>query len=179
VLLQILDDGRLTDSQGRTVDFKNVVVIMTSNVGSHHLANLKEKDDWGRAEEKVLDELKTAFKPEFLNRIDDIVVFRPLNRESLRQIVDIQLERLKRLLSAQRIALTVTDAAKDLLAEEGFDPVYGARPLKRVIAKRVQDPLSVKILDGTFAEGDQVIVDADHDELVLKKGDGVAGELRH
>jgi ATP-dependent Clp protease ATP-binding subunit ClpB len=174
VLLQILDDGRLTDSQGRTVDFKNVVIILTSNVGSHHLARLTEKDDFAYAERQVLDELRGKFKPEFLNRIDDTVVFRPLTKESLRRIVDVQLERVRKLLGAQRIDLTVTDPAKDQLAEEGWDPAYGARPLKRVIATRLQDALAVKILEGSFGENDHVVVDVDDGELVLRKGDGPA-----
>ncbi len=176
VLLQILDDGRLTDSQGRTVNFKNVVVIMTSNVGSQYLSQLEEGDDFEQAAERVREELKEKFKPEFLNRIDDVVVFKPLGRDALRLIVDIQLARLKKLLAAQRIELRVTDAAKDLLAKEGFDPVYGARPLKRVIAKRLQDELATRILEGSFSEGDAIVVDAKktgtQDEIVFAKANG-------
>ncbi len=153
LLLQILDDGRLTDSQGRTVDFKNAVLILTSNVPP--------------------EELRTRFKPEFLNRIDDVVVFRPLERAMIRTIVDLQLGRVKKLLSAQRLQLEVDDAAKDLLAEEGYDPAYGARPLKRVIAKRVQDALATRILEGVFTEGDAVRVEVEGDELVFRKSNGV------
>jgi len=174
ILLQILDDGRLTDSQGRTVDFKNVVIILTSNIGSVHLARLTKKDDFAVAEKQVLEEMRQRFKPEFLNRIDDTVVFRPLTKESLRKIVDVQLERVRRLLTAQRIEMTISDAAKDLLAEEGWDPAYGARPLKRVIATRLQDALAVKILEGTFGEGDHVSIDIEDGDLAIKKTDGTS-----
>jgi ATP-dependent Clp protease ATP-binding subunit ClpB len=159
VFLQILDDGRLTDGHGRTVDFRNVVLIMTSNIGSQHIVELGE----AQREEmlnRVDDALRTHFKPEFLNRIDETIVFHQLGRDHTRRIVDIQLERVKRLLADRRIEIEVSDAAKDLLAEKGYDPHYGARPLKRVIQRMLQDPLAMKILEGEFPEGSKVSVDA-------------------
>jgi ATP-dependent Clp protease ATP-binding subunit ClpB len=159
VFLQILDDGRLTDGQGRTVDFRNVVLIMTSNIGSQHIVSLGE----GQREEmlaRVDEALRAHFKPEFLNRIDETIVFHQLGREHFHRIVDIQLERVAKLLAERRISIEVTDAAKDLLAEKGYDPHYGARPLKRVIQRMLQDPLAVKILAGEFPEGSKVTVDA-------------------
>jgi len=153
VLLQLLDDGRLTDGQGRTVDFKNTVVIMTSNVGS------------GAAKEEVLEALRRHFRPEFLNRIDEIVVFHPLGREHIRSIIDIQLARLARRLEDRKIRLELTDAARDLLIAEGYDPAYGARPLKRTIQRRLLDPLALKVLEGEFGEGDTIRVDAPGGEL--------------
>jgi ATP-dependent Clp protease ATP-binding subunit ClpB len=159
VFLQILDDGRLTDGQGRTVDFRNVVLIMTSNIGSQHIVSLGE----GQREEmlqRVDEALRAHFKPEFLNRIDETIVFHQLGREHFHRIVDIQLERVAKLLAERRISIEVTDAAKDLLAEKGYDPHYGARPLKRVIQRMLQDPLAMKILEGEFPEGSKVTVDA-------------------
>jgi len=158
VLLQILDDGRLTDGQGRTVNFKNTVIIMTSNIGGHWIKELGPE----AARAKVLEELSHSFRPEFLNRIDDIIIFHALKREDLMQIVDIQLERLRKLLADRQIKLELTTRAKQRLAEEGYDPVYGARPLKRVIQRRIQDALAVKLLSGEFHEGDTVVVDVDH-----------------
>jgi ATP-dependent Clp protease ATP-binding subunit ClpB len=157
--LQILDDGRLTDGQGRTVDFRNTVLIMTSNVGSQHIVELGETE---REEllRRVDEALRAHFKPEFLNRIDETIVFHQLGREEFHRIVDIQLERVKALLVERRIQLEVTDAAKDLLADKGYDPHYGARPLKRVIQRMLQDPLAMKILEGEFPEGSKVRVDA-------------------
>jgi ATP-dependent Clp protease ATP-binding subunit ClpB len=159
VFLQILDDGRLTDGQGRTVDFRNVVLIMTSNIGSQHIIALGEEQ---RAEmlERVDEALRAHFKPEFLNRIDETIVFHQLGREHFHRIVEIQLERVKKLLAERRITIELTDAAKDLLAEKGYDPHYGARPLKRVIQRLLQDPLAMKILEGEFPEGSKVLVDA-------------------
>jgi len=149
VLLQLLDDGRLTDGQGRTVDFRNTVIIMTSNIRSPN-------------------ELRDRFRPEFLNRVDEVVVFEALTREQLAHIVELQLERLRDRLAERRIALDVTDAAKELLAEEGWDPAYGARPLKRAIQRLVENPLALRLLEGDFAEGDGVRVDARDDELVFE-----------
>jgi ATP-dependent Clp protease ATP-binding subunit ClpB len=159
VFLQILDDGRLTDGQGRTVDFRNTVLIMTSNVGSQHIVELSEKqrDEMLR---RIEEALRAHFKPEFLNRIDETIVFHQLDRAHFHRIVDIQLERVKALLVERRIQLEVTDEAKDLLAERGYDPHYGARPLKRVIQRMLQDPLAMKILEGEFPEGSKVRVDA-------------------
>jgi ATP-dependent Clp protease ATP-binding subunit ClpB len=163
VLLQIMDDGRLTDGQGHTVDFRNTIIIMTSNVGSSYLVaeNLRTAEEFARATELVMEALHGQFKPEFLNRVDDIIVFRPLGREQLVKIIELRLEDLRRLLAERKISIELTDAAKELLFTEGFDPNFGARPLKRAIQKLVQDPLALKILDGEVLHGDHVIVDAD------------------
>jgi ATP-dependent Clp protease ATP-binding subunit ClpB len=170
VLLQILDDGRLTDGKGRTVDFKNTVIIMTSNIGSSYLAPqaftaggswISKEKEYAQASEKVMDALRAHFKPEFLNRVDDIVIFNPLGKEQLAHIVDLRLEDLRRLLADRKISLELTDKAKDVLFAEGYDPTYGARPLKRAIQKLIQDPLALKILDGEVLYGDHVIVTAD------------------
>ena len=159
ILLQILDDGRLTDGQGRTVDFKNTVIIMTSNLGSGWLSDPTVGRD--EAVRRVMDAVREHFRPEFLNRIDEMVVFNTLSSEHIRAIVEIQLGHLRERLAARGLTLEVTDAAKERLAAEGFDPAYGARPLKRVIQKRLQDPLAVKVLQGEFREGDRVVVDVD------------------
>ena len=163
ILLQIMDDGRLTDGQGRTVDFRNTVIIMTSNIGSTYLQaeNLRTTDDFARATELVIQALHGHFKPEFLNRVDDIIVFQPLGKEQLVKIVDLQLENLRRLLAERKISIELTDAAKELLFTEGYDPNFGARPLRRAIQRLVQDPLALKILDGEVLHGDHVIADAD------------------
>ena len=159
VLLQILDDGRLTDGQGRVVDFKNTVIIMTSNVGSRHFA--EGAADTETVRKQVLDDLRAHFRPEFLNRVDDIIIFHGLGMEHIKQIVDIQLERVRKRLTDQRIDLTLTPQAKDLIAREGYDPVYGARPLKRVIQKKILDALSLEILAGRFKEGDKIRAEVD------------------
>jgi ATP-dependent Clp protease ATP-binding subunit ClpB len=163
ILLQIMDDGRLTDGKGRHVDFKNTVIIMTSNLGSSYLQseNIRTADGFERASKQVMDALHGHFKPEFLNRVDDIIIFRPLGKEQLVKIVDLRLEDLRRLIVDRKISLELTDAAKELLFTEGYDPNFGARPLKRAIQKLVQDPLALKILDGEVLHGDHVIVDAD------------------
>jgi ATP-dependent Clp protease ATP-binding subunit ClpB len=148
VLLQLLDDGRLTDGQGRTVDFRNTVVIMTSNIRSPN-------------------ELRDRFRPEFLNRVDEVVLFEALSREQLSEIVELQLARLRERLAERRISLEVTDAAKDLLADEGWDPAYGARPLKRAIQRLVENPLALRLLEGDFTEGDVVRADAADGGLVF------------
>ncbi|MEE8476702.1 MAG: AAA family ATPase, partial [Myxococcota bacterium] len=160
VLLQILDDGRLTDGQGRTVDFRNTVLIMTSNLGSEHIVGLDESRQRTELERRVLDALRAHFKPEFLNRIDETILFHQLGREEFARIVDIQLGRIQKLLDERRIELEVSDEAKHLLAEKGYDPHYGARPLKRVIQRMLQDPLATRILAGDFPEGSKVSVDA-------------------
>ncbi len=159
VLLQILDDGRLTDGQGRTVDFKNMVLIMTSNIGSQFIVELGASQRQ-ELESRVMEALRAHFKPEFLNRVDDVVIFHQLGREHIDHIVDIQLERVRKLLGERRITLELTPEAKRLLAEKGYDPHYGARPLKRVIQRMVQDPLALKILEGAFTEGAKVEADA-------------------
>jgi ATP-dependent Clp protease ATP-binding subunit ClpB len=163
ILLQIMDDGRLTDGKGRKVDFKNTVIIMTSNLGSSYLQseNIRTADGFERASKQVMDALHAHFKPEFLNRVDDIVIFHPLGKDELVKIVELRLEDLRRLLADRKITLELTDSAKELLFTAGYDPNYGARPLKRAIQKLVQDPLALKILDGTVLHGDHVIVDAD------------------
>jgi ATP-dependent Clp protease ATP-binding subunit ClpB len=158
-LLQVLDDGRLTDGQGRTVDFRNVVIIMTSNLGSMHILDPTASPIEVR--EQVMVEVRAHFRPEFLNRIDEIVVFDRLAPEQLRVIVDLQLERLRARLAERDIELEVTDAAKDRLAEQGYDPLYGARPLKRVIRTELEDRLAAALLDGRVLEGQRVTIDAD------------------
>jgi ATP-dependent Clp protease ATP-binding subunit ClpB len=167
VLLQILDDGRLTDGHGRTVDFRNTVCIMTSNLGAHIFREYEQPE---KVRPLVMQELRNTLRPEFLNRIDEIVIFRPLGREELSRIVDIQLGHLGRRLADKRIALEVTDQAKALLARAGYDPTFGARPLKRTIQRLVQDPLALKLLEHEFGEGDTVTVDAEGDRIVFARG---------
>ncbi|MDQ3501455.1 MAG: AAA family ATPase, partial [Actinomycetota bacterium] len=162
VLLQLLDDGRLTDGQGRTVDFTNSVLIMTSNLGSEFISEDLSPEV---VEERVMKAVRSHFRPEFLNRVDDLIVFRRLTRDELREIVDLQLDRLVERLRERHIGIEVSDAAKDHLAAEGFDPVYGARPLKRVIQKQVIDPLAMKLLAGEYGDGDTVAVDVRAGEL--------------
>jgi ATP-dependent Clp protease ATP-binding subunit ClpB len=172
VLLQILEDGRLTDGQGRTVDFKNTVVIMTSNLGSGVLQDPRISEaERGRL---VMEAVRTHFRPEFLNRVDEIIIFKPLTQEQIATIVDIQLEQLRKRLAQRKITLTLTPAAKQLLASEGYDPTYGARPLKRVIQRRLQDPLALALLEGKFQGGDHIEVDVDRGQLVMKKTERVA-----
>ena len=148
VLLQVLDDGRLTDGQGRTVDFKNTLIILTSNIGADYLVAVKDGGDMAQARALVLAEVKTKFRPEFLNRLDEIIVFRRLERADMGRIVDIQLGRLQKLLADRKITLLLDDAARTWLANQGYDPAYGARPLKRVIQRNVQDALAELILAG-------------------------------
>jgi ATP-dependent Clp protease ATP-binding subunit ClpB len=163
ILLQIMDDGRLTDGQGRVVDFKNTIIIMTSNIGSTYLQaeTMRSADDFARATELVMTALHGHFKPEFLNRVDDIIVFTPLGKEQLVKIIDLRLEDLRRLLAERKISIELTEAAKELLFTEGYDPNFGARPLKRAIQKLIQDPLALKILDGEVLHGDHIVADAD------------------
>ena len=156
VLLQVLDDGRLTDGQGRTVDFKNTLIIMTSNIGSEFLANQKEGEDSEAVRPYVMAEMRTKFRPEFLNRIDEIILFHRLKRENMAAIVDIQIRRLQKLLVDRKLTLELDDAARTWLADKGYDPAYGARPLKRVIQKFVQDPLAGQILSGKVKDGQSV-----------------------
>jgi ATP-dependent Clp protease ATP-binding subunit ClpB len=161
VLLQLLDDGRLTDGRGRTVDFRNTVVIMTSNLGSQYLAEhaLREGSVDEGAKRQVLDSLRAHFRPEFINRIDDVVVFHPLGREHMARIIDLQMDRVLARLADRKITLMVSDAARVRLVEEGYDPMYGARPLKRTLQRRVLDPLAMAVLQGEFKEGDDVQLD--------------------
>ena len=171
VMLQLLDDGRLTDGRGRTVDFKNCVVIMTSNVGSHYVAERAQRGDTGLDEgvrRELLDALRQHFKPEFLNRIDDIIFFHALGRSEIRQIIDIQLAALLRRLEQRKLRVELTDKARDLIIEEGYDPVYGARPLKRTIQRRILDPLALAVLQGEFGEGDLISIDAGANGLTMR-----------
>jgi ATP-dependent Clp protease ATP-binding subunit ClpB len=163
ILLQIMEDGRLTDGKGRTVDFKNVVLIMTSNLGASYLQAdaLRTSEAFDEAAEQVMRTLRTHFKPEFLNRVDDVVIFRPLGKEQLTLIVELRLEDLRRLLAGRKISIELTDAARELLFTEGYDVNYGARPLKRAIQRLLQDPLALKILDGEVLHGDHVVAEAD------------------
>jgi ATP-dependent Clp protease ATP-binding subunit ClpB len=181
ILLQIMDDGRLTDGKGRKVDFKNTVIIMTSNLGSSYLQseNIRTAAAFDEASKQVMGALHGHFKPEFLNRVDDIIIFHPLGKEQLVKIVDLRLEDLRRLLADRKISLELTDAAKELLFTEGYDPNFGARPLKRAIQKLVQDPLAMKILDGEVLHGDHVIVDADNKagKMVFKVSERVGEKV--
>src|SRR5438128_970504 len=158
VLLQILDDGRLTDSQGRTVDFRNTVLIMTSNIGSQYILEMGTQN-WEQVETKVLELLRQTFKPEFLNRVDDVIIFRPLSAQDIERIVDLQLARVEKLLADRKLTLEVTPAAKQLIVSDGYDPVYGARPLKRAIQRLLQNPLALAVLEGEYQEGERIRVD--------------------
>ena len=167
VLLQILDDGRMTDGHGRTVDFKNTIIIMTSNVGSRWIQELgasarKEMED------RVTEALRASFKPEFLNRIDEIIIFHNLTEAQIGDIVDIQMKRLASRLTEMNMALTLSDDARAFLAEKGFDQIYGARPLKRAIQKYIENPLSMEILQGNISEGTTLIADVQGDRIVFK-----------
>jgi len=170
VLLQVLDDGRLTDGQGRTVDFRNALVIMTSNIGSPLIQEFFESGPGGAEEQRnleirVKEELKRHFRPEFLNRVDDVIIFHSLSRDDLARIVEIQLGQLQERLGSQHIALEVREAARALLAAEGYDPQFGARPLKRTLQDKLLNPLSLRLLDGQIKPGDRVTVDASKGEL--------------
>jgi ATP-dependent Clp protease ATP-binding subunit ClpB len=175
VLLQLLDDGRLTDGKGRTVDFKNTVVIMTSNLGSHLIAEGAQRGTAGEegidegTRRAVSDALRAHFRPEFLNRIDEVIFFHPLGQDHLKRIVDIQIRGLVRRLEERKIHVDLTDAAKDQIVREGYDPTYGARPLKRTIQRRVLDPLAMRVLAGEFREGDSITINAGADGLVFEK----------
>jgi ATP-dependent Clp protease ATP-binding subunit ClpB len=166
LLLQVLDDGRLTDGQGRTVNFKSTVIIMTSNIASQEIQELSGRDE-AALRARVMAALRTNFRPEFLNRIDDIVVFHALTAKELESIVEIQLQRVRHLLTDKHMQLELTAAAKHLLAREGYDPAFGARPLKRVIQRDILNPLAMRLLDGSLNEGDTVTVDARDGELIF------------
>ncbi|MFI5310927.1 MAG: AAA family ATPase, partial [Gemmatimonadales bacterium] len=175
ILLQILDDGRLTDAQGRTVDFRNTVIIMTSNIGSQWILE-NAGADWALVETQVTQTLRTHFKPEFLNRVDDVIIFHPLDESHIGHIVELQLARLEKLLAEKKLTLDVTPEAKQLLAREGYEPAFGARPLKRAIQRLVQNPLAMAVLEGRFAEGDRVLVTVRGEELEFAKDPaGTAG----
>jgi ATP-dependent Clp protease ATP-binding subunit ClpB len=174
VLLQVMEDGRMTDGQGRTVDFRNTILIMTSNIGSGWI--LSENDE-ERMSEKVMEAVRATFKPEFLNRLDEIVVFHRLTEEQIAQIVDFQLRGLRNRLADRRIELEVTDAAKAYLAHRGYDPAFGARPLRRLINKELADQISLSLLQGGYSEGDTIQVDAAPDGgLVFRKRAGAAAD---
>jgi ATP-dependent Clp protease ATP-binding subunit ClpB len=168
ILLQILDDGRLTDSQGRTVDFRNTVVIMTSNIGGHAILE-QGSESWASIEATVTQALRAHFKPEFLNRVDDIIVFHPLGEADIEHIVDLQLARMDKLLAEKKITLEMTPEAKALLARDGYDPAFGARPLKRAIQRMVQNPLAMAVLSGQFTDGDKVRAVVKGDALAFEK----------
>jgi len=167
VLLQVLDDGRLTDGQGRTVDFRNTLIVMTSNLGGDYLANLGENEDVDKVRDQVMSVVRAHFRPEFLNRLDDIVLFHRLQREQMGAIVDIQLKRLQKLLDDRKITLDLDESARVWLADKGYDPTYGARPLKRVIQREVQDPLADKILSGDIPDGSTVRISGGTDKLIF------------
>jgi ATP-dependent Clp protease ATP-binding subunit ClpC len=178
ILLQILDDGRLTDSQGRTVDFKNTIVIMTSNLGADRIQQYaRTGGDFDRLKEDLMDELSHRFRPEFINRIDEIIVFRALNSEQLADITKLLLDRLARRLRAQRVEVEFDEEAVRLLAEEGFDPEFGARPLRRTIQRRVENELSRLVLGGSVEPGDKVAVSASGDYLHFEVETGGAADL--
>ncbi|MDR5703899.1 MAG: AAA family ATPase, partial [Armatimonadota bacterium] len=191
ILLQILDDGRLTDAQGRTVDFRNTVIIMTSNVGAPQLDRevgigframrdeLEDYEDiYKRMKTHVMEELRRTFRPEFLNRIDEIIVFRALTRQQVKEIVGILMERVAKELRDQGIEVELTEAAKEVLAKEGFDPAFGARPLRRAIQRLVEDQLSDEILRGNFKSGDVVVIDAREGRIVFEKKREPASALK-
>jgi ATP-dependent Clp protease ATP-binding subunit ClpB len=176
LLLQVLDDGRLTDSQGRIVDFRNTVIIMTSNIGGLHILAAGGFDpiSWKNVEEKVLEALRKHFRPEFLNRVDDVVVFRPLSRADLTAIVALQLERLRAMVTARGLTLEVSPEAIAWIGDAGFDPMYGARPLKRVIQRELQNPIAMELLAGNYTDGDTIRVTVSGDRLVFLRAESAA-----
>ena len=170
ILLQVLDDGRITDSQGRNVDFSNTVIVMTSNIGSEHILDVSGDDSqYGKMKNRVLDVLRSHFRPEFLNRIDDPIIFHPLSRSEMGQIIRIQLKRVDKLLADQKISLEISNAACDYLVEIGYDPVYGARPIKRAIQREVENAIATKILENTFIPGDTIVIDKGTNGLTFEK----------
>jgi ATP-dependent Clp protease ATP-binding subunit ClpB len=169
VLLQLLDDGRLTDGQGRTVDFRNAVIIMTSNLGGYVFSDPTGSPE--EQKEKVLAEVRESFRPEFVNRVDEIVVFRPLDRDDIKKIVDIQVELLQMRLADRHLTIELSDDTKEWLANKGYDPQYGARPLKRLIQKEIQDRLAMKMLSGEIHEGELVALAAGKDGLDFEAGE--------
>jgi ATP-dependent Clp protease ATP-binding subunit ClpB len=168
VLLQVLDDGRLTDGQGRTVDFRNTVIVMTSNLGSQVIQRMSGEENYEKMKAAVMEEVANHFRPEFINRVDDIVVFHPLAAAQLRKIVVIQLDYLRRRLADRELSIEVTERALDKLAEAGYDSVYGARPLKRAIQSRIENPLAQEILKGRFGPGQTIVVEVSDNALVFR-----------
>jgi ATP-dependent Clp protease ATP-binding subunit ClpB len=170
IMLQILDDGRLTDSQGRTVDFRNAVVIMTSNIGSQYILDLAGDDEkYDLMKDRVMEAMRSNFRPEFLNRVDEMIIFHSLRQEQLRQIVKLQIKRLEERLSDRKMTLTLSESALDWVAQVGFDPVYGARPLKRAIQKELETPIAKGILRSEFQTGDRIYADVELERLVFKR----------
>jgi ATP-dependent Clp protease ATP-binding subunit ClpB len=170
ILLQVLDDGRITDGQGRTTDFCNTVIVMTSNIGSDHILDLSGDDArYDEMQQRVTDALRSHFRPEFLNRVDDIIIFHTLTRNELSQIVRLQLNRIQSLLADQKLTLELTATAQNFIAAAGYDPVYGARPLKRAIQRQLQNPIATKILENAFTEGDTILIDLVDDALTFNK----------
>ena len=178
ILLQVLDDGRITDSQGRVVDFRNTIIVMTSNIGSDHILNLSGDDsDYDKMHKQVMQSLRSHFRPEFLNRIDDLIIFHTLKRDELRRIVVLQIKRIEQLLDEQKITLSLSESALDHIVSAGYDPVYGARPLKRAIQRELENPIATKILENAFMAGDQILIDCVDNQLVFGKQEEVQEEL--
>ena len=167
ILLQILDDGRLTDGHGRTVDFKNTIAVMTSNIGGQWLQDPSLGE--GERRDRTMEALRATFKPEFINRIDDIVIFRSLAMEDIEKIIDIQLGLIRKRLQERKLTLELTEAAKAYISKEGYSPVYGARPLKRVLQKQILDTLAINLLEGSFVEGDRIVIDSNDGRIVFNK----------
>ena len=178
ILLQVLDDGRITDSQGRVVDFRNTIIVMTSNIGSDHILNLSGDDsDYDKMHKQVMQSLRSHFRPEFLNRIDDLIIFHTLKRDELRRIVVLQIKRIEQLLDEQKITLSLSESALDHIVSAGYDPVYGARPLKRAIQRELENPIATKILENAFMAGDQILIDCVDNQLTFGKQEEVQEEL--
>ncbi len=176
ILLQVLDDGRLTDGHGRTVDFRNAVLIMTSNIGSHWILEQQGHEEWSAIEKLVWEGLRATFRPEFLNRVDERIIFKLLGREELSRIVDLQLDRVRGLLADRKLTMELTQAARELISMEGFDPAFGARPLKRAIDRLLLNPLSTAVLEGKFNEGDRIVIDREPEaeRLVFRRAQAPA-----
>jgi len=174
-----LDDGRLTDSQGRTVDFRNTIIVMTSNIGSKHILSLSGDDaNYKEMEKRVMEVLRSHFRPEFLNRLDDTIIFHTLDKTELRQIVTIQLKRVQNLLSDQKIGIEISPAALTYITDVGYDPVYGARPLKRAIQREIENPIATKLLENTFVSGDTIWVDCVDENLTFHKKSPPVDQLK-
>jgi ATP-dependent Clp protease ATP-binding subunit ClpB len=170
ILLQVLDDGRITDSQGRVVDFRNTIIVMTSNIGSDHILGMAGDDsDYDQMQKQVMQSLRKHFRPEFLNRIDDLIIFHTLKRDELRRIVVLQIKRIEQLLDEQKITLSLSASALDYIVSAGYDPVYGARPLKRAIQRELENPIATKILENSFIAGDKILIDCVDNHLVFGK----------
>jgi ATP-dependent Clp protease ATP-binding subunit ClpB len=166
----VLDDGRITDSQGRVVDFRNTIIVMTSNIGSDHILGMAGDDsDYDQMQKQVMQSLRKHFRPEFLNRIDDLIIFHTLKRDELRRIVVLQIKRIEHLLEEQKITLALSDSALDHIVNSGYDPVYGARPLKRAIQRELENPIATKILENAFMAGDKILIDCVDNQLVFGK----------